>query len=135
MSLGAVADAVASALLVAGALLCLTAGLGLVRFPDVFARMHAGTKPQVLGVLLVMAGAALRLDGVATAWMLLLVAAFQLLTVPVSAHLVSRVAYRRGHADRALLVVDELRADGGQLGAGGGERGAAGAGPADTHGG
>ena len=133
MSLGAVADAVASALLVAGALLCLTAGLGLVRFPDVFARMHAGTKPQVLGVLLVMAGAALRLDGVATAWMLLLVAAFQLLTVPVSAHLVSRVAYRRGHADRALLVVDELRADGGQLGPGAGERRAAGGGPADPH--
>ena len=43
-----VLDVVALACLLAGALLCLTAGLGLVRFPDVLSRMHAGTKPQVL---------------------------------------------------------------------------------------
>ena len=86
------ADVVAFACLLAGAFLCFTAGLGLVRFPDVLSRMHAGTKPQVLGVLLVMVGAAIRLDGWANAWMLLLVAAFQLLTAPVSAHLISRVA-------------------------------------------
>src|ERR671913_2528218 len=95
--------------LLAGAALCLTAGLGLVRFPDVLSRMHAGTKPQVLGVLLVMVGAAIRLEGWANAWMLLLVAAFQLLTAPVSAHLISRVAYRRRHVRRDLLLVDELR--------------------------
>ena len=103
----ALADVVAYACLLAGAALCLTAGLGLVRFPDVLSRMHAGTKPQVLGVLLVMVGAAIRLDGWANAWMLLLVAAFQLLTAPVSAHLISRVAYRRRHVRRDLLVVDE----------------------------
>ena len=104
----ALADVVAYACLLAGAALCLTAGLGLVRFPDVLSRMHAGTKPQVLGVLLVMVGAAIRLDGWANAWMLLLVAAFQLLTAPVSAHLISRVAYRRRHVRRDLLLVDEV---------------------------
>ncbi len=103
----AVADVVAAVCLLAGAALCLTAGLGLVRFPDVLSRMHAGTKPQVLGVLLVMVGAAIRLEGWANAWMLLLVAAFQLLTAPVSAHLISRVAYRRRHVRRDLLLVDE----------------------------
>ncbi|PWW21713.1 multisubunit sodium/proton antiporter MrpG subunit [Geodermatophilus normandii] len=108
------ADVVASTCLVAGAVLCLTAGLGLVRFPDVLSRMHAGTKPQVLGVLLVMVGAAIRLDGWANAWMLLLVAAFQLLTAPVSAHLISRVAYRRRHVRRDLLLVDELGSTGHQ---------------------
>jgi multicomponent Na+:H+ antiporter subunit G len=104
-----VGDVVAVVFLLAGALLCLTAGLGLVRFPDVLARMHAGTKPQVLGVLLVMVGGAIRLNGWSATWMLLLVAAFQLLTAPVSAHLVSRVAYRRRHVRRDLLLVDELR--------------------------
>ena len=49
-------------------------GLGLVRFPDVLSRMHAGTKPQVLGVLLVMVGGAIRLQGWSATWMLLLVA-------------------------------------------------------------
>jgi multicomponent Na+:H+ antiporter subunit G len=110
----ALADVVAYACLLAGAVLCLTAGLGLVRFPDVLSRMHAGTKPQVLGVLLVMVGAAIRLDGWANAWMLLLVAAFQLLTAPVSAHLISRVAYRRRHVRRDLLLVDEFRGAGHQ---------------------
>ena len=108
-ALTAVADVVALGCLLAGAFLCLTAGLGLVRFPDVLSRMHAGTKPQVLGILLVMVGGAIRLYGLAAAWMLLLVAAFQLLTAPVSAHMISRVAYRRRHVRRDLLLVDELR--------------------------
>jgi multicomponent Na+:H+ antiporter subunit G len=107
-----VQDAVAVVLVLAGAFLCLTAGLGLVRFPDVLTRMHAGTKPQVLGILLIMIGGAIRLEGWSATWMLLLVAAFQLLTAPVSAHMVSRVAYRRRHVRRDLLLVDELRTGG-----------------------
>ena len=107
-ALAAVADVVAIACLLAGSLLCLTAGLGLLRFPDVLTRMHAGTKPQVLGVLLVMTGAAIRLHGWSATWMLLLVAVFQMLTAPVSAHMISRVAYRRRHVRRDLMVVDEL---------------------------
>ena len=102
-------DVLALGCLLAGAFLCLTAGLGLVRFPDVLSRMHAGTKPQVLGVLLVMVGAAIRLHGWSATWMLLLVAAFQMLTAPVSAHMISRVAYRRRHIRRDLLLVDEMR--------------------------
>jgi multicomponent Na+:H+ antiporter subunit G len=104
-----VADVVAVGFLLAGSLLCLTARLGLLRFPDVLTRMHAGTKPQVLGILLIMIGGAIRLEGWSATWMLLLVAAFQLLTAPVSAHMVSRVAYRRRHVRRDLLLVDELR--------------------------
>lgn len=102
-------DVLAVVLLLLGAFLCLTAGLGLVRFPDVLTRMHAGTKPQVLGVLLIMVGAAIRLQGWSATWMLLLVAVFQMLTAPVSAHMISRVAYRRRHVRRDLLLVDELR--------------------------
>lgn len=104
-----VRDLIAVVLLLAGAFLCLTAGLGLVRFHDVLTRMHAGTKPQVLGILLIMIGGAIRLEGWSATWMLLLVAVFQLLTAPVSAHMISRVAYRRRHVRRDLLLVDELR--------------------------
>ncbi|MCA0144800.1 monovalent cation/H(+) antiporter subunit G [Blastococcus sp. LR1] len=108
-----VRDAVAIVLLLLGTFLCLTAGLGLVRFPDVLTRMHAGTKPQVLGVLLIMVGAAIRLQGWSATWMLLLVAVFQMLTAPVSAHMISRVAYRRRHVRRDRLMVDELNSGGG----------------------
>ena len=103
-----VADVVAVACLLLGAFFCLTAGVGLVRFPDVLSRMHAGTKPQVVGVLLIMVGAAIRLSGSSVTWMLLLVAAFQLLTAPVSAHMVGRIAYRRRHVRRDRMLVDEL---------------------------
>lgn len=107
-----VGDVVAVVLLLAGSFLCLTAGLGLVRFPDVLTRMHSGTKPQVLGVLLIMIGGAIRLQGWSATWMLLLVAGFQLVTAPVSAHMISRVAYRRRHVRRDLLLVDELGGNG-----------------------
>ena len=105
-----VADGIAAACLLLGALLCLTAGLGLLRFPDVLSRMHAGTKPQVLGVLLVVTGAAIRLAGTSVVWMLALVVAFQLITAPLSAHMISRIAYRRGHVRGDLLIVDEYAA-------------------------
>lgn len=110
--MSAVGDVFALGLLLLGAFLCLTAGLGLLRFPDVLTRMHAGTKPQVLGVLLIMVGAGIRLQGWSATWMLLLVAAFQMLTAPVSAHMISRVAYRRRHVRRDLLLVDELHTGG-----------------------
>jgi multicomponent Na+:H+ antiporter subunit G len=103
-----VPDVLAVVFLLLGSFLCLTAGLGLLRFPDVLTRMHAGTKPQVLGVLLIMVGGAIRLQGWSATWMLLLVAVFQMLTAPVSAHMISRVAYRRRHVRRDRMLVDEL---------------------------
>jgi len=101
-------DVVSAVCFVAAGLLAVTAGLGLLRFPDVLSRMHAATKPQVGGVVLVCLGAALQLAFSPVVWTLLLVALFQLMTAPLSAHLVGRIAHRRGHVRRDLLVVDEL---------------------------
>jgi multicomponent Na+:H+ antiporter subunit G len=106
-----VLDVVSAVLLLGGVLLAVTAGLGLVRFPDVFSRMHAATKPATLGLLLVTLGAALQMDDRGDAGKLLLVGAFQFLTAPVAAHMIGRAAYRAGGGERDLLVVDELAAD------------------------
>lgn len=106
-----VADVVAAVLLLAGSVLALTAGLGALRFPDLLARMHAVAKPQVLGLVLMLLGLALRLRVGAVVWMLLLVALFQMLTSPVAAHMVSRAGYRTGKVRSDLLVVDELTRD------------------------
>lgn len=100
-------DVLSAALLLTGVLLAVVAALGLVRLPDVLSRMHAATKPATLGLLLVTVGAALRMEQQEDAVKLLLVAAFQLLTAPVAAHMIGRAAYRSGAA--AQLVVDELR--------------------------
>lgn len=103
-----VADVIAAGCMLAGALLCLLAGIGLLRLPDVLTRMHAATKPQALGLLLVLIGAGLRLRSVIDITTLLLVCLFQLLTSPVAAHMVGRAAYRAGRMDRENIVVDEL---------------------------
>lgn len=101
-------DVLSSVLLLSGVALALLAGLGLVRFPDVFSRMHAATKPATLGMLLVTVGAAVRQDDGGNATKLLLVAAFQFLTAPVAAHMIGRAAYRSGTGALDDLVVDEL---------------------------
>ncbi|KGM08546.1 monovalent cation/H(+) antiporter subunit G [Cellulomonas bogoriensis] len=104
-------DVLAGVLLVCGALLTLAAGVGLVRFPDLLARMHTATKPQVLGLILMLLGLALRLRSGPILWMLILVSLFQMLTSPVAAHMVARAGYRTGKVRRELLVVDELTRD------------------------
>ena len=105
------ADVLAAVCLLGGALLAFAAGVGLLRFPDLLSRMHAATKPQVLGLALVLLGLALRVREGPALWMLLLVVAFQLLTSPVAAHMVGRAGYRTGKVSHDLLVVDELTAD------------------------
>ncbi|MFF5171089.1 monovalent cation/H(+) antiporter subunit G [Micromonospora sp. NPDC000089] len=103
-----VADWLGAVALVAGALLSLVAGIGVLRFPDVLDRMHAATKPQVLGVLLLLVGLALRLRTPADLGMIALVAVFQLATAPVAAQMIGRAAYRSGRVDRSLLETDDL---------------------------
>lgn len=101
-------DALASVLLVVGGLMSLAAGIGLVRLPDLHSRMHAATKPQVLGLLALLLAAAITWRSwelvpiVVLAWGLLL------LTAPVSAHVVGRSGYRTKHMRRDLLTHDEL---------------------------
>ncbi|WP_284978184.1 monovalent cation/H(+) antiporter subunit G [Arthrobacter sp. fls2-241-R2A-200] len=106
----AVIDGVTAVLLVVGALMSLGAAIGLLRFPDLMSRMHAATKPQVLGLFLMLAAIGLQMR-TWWVWPVLLVAwIFQLLTVPVSAHMVGRSAYRTKHGHRELLTKDELEA-------------------------
>lgn len=105
MSLASVLDVVGLFLLLGGALLCLAAAVGLLRFPDLLTRMHAGTKPQVLGVLLVLLALGLTLRTPLDLGMILLISFFQLLTIPVGGHMVARAAFRTGHAEG--IVVDE----------------------------
>ncbi|WP_457964130.1 monovalent cation/H(+) antiporter subunit G [Arthrobacter sp. D1-29] len=109
-TLDSVIDAVSAVFMVVGALMSLAAALGLLRFPDLMSRMHAATKPQVLGLFLLLAAIGLQLRTwwvwpvLAVAWI------FQLLTVPVSAHMVGRAGYRTKHLHRELLSSDELEA-------------------------
>ncbi len=102
------ADIVCAVLILAGSALALTAAIGVVRFPDTLSRMHSATKPQVLGLLLVLAGAAIRLRGHPDVGMIILTGLFTLITAPVVAQRVGQLAYREQNL-QDQLAIDELR--------------------------
>lgn len=104
-------DTVAGVLLVVGALLTLAAAIGLWRLPDPISRLHAATKPQILGLILVVIAIAISARSASVLLLLIPVVVFQLLTAPISAHMVGRAGYRNGDIDPAWLEVDELAAD------------------------
>ena len=103
-----VSDVIAGVLVLAGSLLALTAAIGVVRFPDTLSRMHAATKPQSLGLLLVLAGAGIRLRGHADVGMVILAAVFTVITAPVVANRVGQMAYREQSFRDDLLIRDEM---------------------------
>lgn len=104
-----VLDTVALVLILFGALLCLTAAIGLLRFRDVPARLHAATKPQILGLIVICLAIALSLRSWPVVAFLVPIVLFQLATAPLSAHMVGRQAYRNQTIDRTTLYADELR--------------------------
>lgn len=106
-----VADHLGALLLLAGSFFCLAAAIGLVRFPGPFTRMHAATKPSVFGLLLVLAGVSLTLRDPKVVTLLALAVLFQVMTAPVSAHLVSRSSHRSRNTGEEHLEVDELADD------------------------
>jgi multicomponent Na+:H+ antiporter subunit G len=103
------ADLAASVLLLAGAAFVLLATAGLWRFDDVFSRIHAATKAISLGVLLVVAGTALRVEQTPDLLKLLLVAVLQLVSAPVAGHMLGRAAYWAGMQSTSHTVVDHLQ--------------------------
>ncbi len=86
-------DVIAAAVMVLGAAFVLVAGVGAVRFPDVFMRMHAATKAGTLGAAFVLLAAALLFASTAAVTKALLTFLFLLLTAPVAAHVLGRAAY------------------------------------------
>ena len=100
---------IAGALFLLGAFLMFLTGLGLLRMPDVFTRMHAATKGASLGVALLLLGAALVFGETAIVTKAAVTIVFIFLTAPVAGHLLGRAAY----ASRTPLwegsVMDEGR--------------------------
>lgn len=91
-------DVIGLVCILLGSLFCLSASVGLFRFPDLYSRMHASSKPQVLGVLLVCLGIGLRVRAPDDVGMLILVGVFHMITIPVAAQMIGRAAIRTGQA-------------------------------------
>lgn len=92
-----IATGVGVGLLVLGVAFTVIGHLGLLRLPDFYTRAHAASKPDTMGVVLIMAGLAV-LEGVTTTTgvKLLLIALFVAIANPVGIHVLSRSALRQG---------------------------------------
>lgn len=104
-------EIVIAALLVVGTFLTAVACIGLLRFPDVFCRMHAAGKAGTLGVTL----SIFATIGFFAAedWTIVLRGAlavfFQFLTTPAATHLLARAAYLTEYPLSERTEVDELK--------------------------
>lgn len=87
---------VGTLLIVSGMLFFLAGTVGLIRFPDVYTRLHALTKADNLGLGLVVLGLVLRVDSWAMACKLILVWLLVMLGSATSCHLVAKTALNRG---------------------------------------
>ena len=83
-------------LILIGSAFTVLAGVGIVRLPDVFIRMHAATKVGTLGSGLIIAGFAVHFADQGVVVRCVLIVFFLLLTAPIGAHMIGRAALRIG---------------------------------------
>ena len=108
-------------LILAGALLALLAAIGVLRLPDVFTRMQASTKALTMGLGCLLAGLILLHPSTALVIRAGSIAAFVMLTAPVSAHVIARAAARTGAPLWIGTHVDERPVESFEEGDAGGE--------------
>jgi multicomponent Na+:H+ antiporter subunit G len=105
-------ETLAGGLILVGVLLALLAAIGVLRLPDVFTRMQASTKALTLGLGCLLAGHVLLHPSTETVIRAVSIAAFIMLTAPVSAHVIARAAARTGAPLWIGTHVDERPVEG-----------------------
>lgn len=111
-----ITDILSLVFILPGALMVFSAAVGTVRFNSTLARVHAITKPQTTGLLLMIIGTVIRLLGSpdfgvherGDIGMMLLLVIFALMTNPVTAQRLGRVARLEGlYGPEDQLTVNE----------------------------
>jgi len=106
-------EIIVGATLLLGSFLMLVAAFGIVRFPDVFCRMHAAGKAGTMGISLMILSVMLHPPG-NEVWSIVLRGAlaifFQFLTTPAATHLLSRASYIADYPLTERTALDELSA-------------------------
>ncbi|MDZ4235428.1 MAG: monovalent cation/H(+) antiporter subunit G [Dietzia sp.] len=95
-------EVISALFVLAGSLLTLASAIGLVRFRDTLSRMHPAAKPQVLGLVLVLFGAGIRIFPDIDLGMLLLTGIVAVCTAPVIANRVGNLAYHESVEDGTI---------------------------------
>lgn len=82
--------------LIAGAIFMMIAGVGMLRLPDFFTRMHAASITETGGMLLITIGLLLQTPDLGVGIRLFLVAALLLFTNPTATHALAHAALKDG---------------------------------------
>lgn len=83
-------------LIVAGIFFMLVGSIGLLRLPDFYARTHAVSKSDTLGILMVITGLIIFEGFTINSFKLSFVVLFIALSNPIGSHALARAAYQRG---------------------------------------
>jgi len=83
-------------LLVAGGLFCIVGGIGLLRMPDFYTRVHAASVTDTLGVGLILLGLALQAGWTLVAAKLAVIGLLIFFTSPAATHALAKAALERG---------------------------------------
>ena len=91
-----VIDFASWALLIAGSFMVIVGGIGIVRMPDFFTRLHPSGLIDTMGTALIVAGLMLQAGLTQTSIKLGLIVVFLLITSPTATHAVAHAALARG---------------------------------------
>lgn len=109
MNVDMLVASIVAVLLVAGSVFSLLAAIGVLRFPDLYTRMHAASKAGTIGSGLLLFAAGLYSLEFGVFLRAVAGFAFFVLTAPLSAHLLAKAAHATGHKLHDISTVDEMR--------------------------
>ena len=89
-------DYLSGALLLAGSFFVVVGGIGVLRMPDVFTRLHAAGLTDTMGSFFILTGLMLRTEFGGVTLRLALVLAFLWFTSPVATHALAKAALHGG---------------------------------------
>jgi len=91
-----IADLLSWGCLFAGGFFCVVGGIGLIRMPDFYTRMHAASVTETLGAGLILLGLMIQAGLTLVAAKLLMIGLLIFMTSPTATHALARAALIRG---------------------------------------
>ena len=107
MEISELSQYIAGAVLLLGAVFSVLAAAGVLRFPDLYTRLHAATKAGTVGAGMVLLAIAVSAFDMAVTLRALAGIVFLVLTSPIAAHLLARAAYKVGIRPSPLTTTNE----------------------------
>lgn len=82
--------------ILAGCFFTVSSGIGMLRFPDFFTRIHAASIGDALGIPLILLGLAIKVGFSLVALKIGILAFFLFITSPTATHALTKAAYSSG---------------------------------------